>query len=132
MNADASPGAASLSELLDIEFGDVGPELAVATMPVAPKVLQPFGIVHGGAMAALAETVTSYATYIAVADDGMVAMGQSNSASFLRPITKGTITATARSRHRGRTTWIWDVELTDDEQRLCALVRMTVAVRPAP
>jgi 1,4-dihydroxy-2-naphthoyl-CoA hydrolase len=132
------PGASTPADpsdmptLLGIEFGDIGAEVAEASLPVTGKVLQPYGIVHGGALSALAETVTSYATGLAVRDDGMIAMGQSNNASFLRPITAGTIHATARSRHRGRTTWVWDVELSDDEGRLCALVRMTVAVRPAP
>jgi 1,4-dihydroxy-2-naphthoyl-CoA hydrolase len=56
-------------------------------------------------------------------------MGQSNQTSFLRPIVAGTIHATARRRHRGRTTWVWEVDITDDDGRLCALVRMTVAVR---
>jgi uncharacterized protein (TIGR00369 family) len=50
----------------------------------------------------------------------------------MRPITEGHVNAVARTRHRGRTTWVWDVEITDDAERLCALVRMTVAVRPAP
>ena len=59
----------------------------------------------------------------------LVAQGMSNQTSFLRPITSGTIHAEARRRHRGRTTWVWEVDITDDEGRLCALVRMTVAVR---
>ncbi len=58
-------------------------------------------------------------------------MGLSNQTSFLRPITEGTIHATARVRHRGRTTWVWEVEITDDDGRLCVLTRMTVAVREA-
>ena len=57
-------------------------------------------------------------------------MGQSNSATFLRPISRGAIFATARRRHKGRTSWVWDVEITDDDDRLCAMVRMTIAVRP--
>jgi uncharacterized protein (TIGR00369 family) len=61
----------------------------------------------------------------------MAAMGQSNSATFLRPITEGHVNAVARARHRGRATWIWDVEMSDDQGRICALVRMTVAVRPS-
>jgi 1,4-dihydroxy-2-naphthoyl-CoA hydrolase len=132
------PGASNPADpsdmptLLGVEFGDIGVEVAEASMPVTRKILQNHGIVHGGALSALAETVASYATDLAVRGDGMVAMGLSNNASFLRPITAGTVHATARSRHRGRTTWIWDVELSDDEGRLCALVRMTVAVRPAP
>ena len=95
-------------------------------------VRQPHGLVHGGAIAALAESICSRATYDAVSADGMVAMGQANQATFIRPIADGHVNATATSRHRGRTTWIWDCEISDDDGRLCALVRMTIAVRPRP
>jgi uncharacterized protein (TIGR00369 family) len=121
-----------LAELLGIELVDAGPDPARATLPVTPAICQPFGIVHGGTFAALAETLCSLATYEAVKDDGMAAMGQSNQASFLRPISSGTIHAEARPRHRGRTTWVWDTEITDDEGRIASLVRMTIAVRPMP
>jgi len=87
-------------------------------------------LVHGGLYATLAESLCSAATYRAVSGDGMISMGQSNSTTFLRPITEGHVNALARRRHGGRTTWIWDVEISDDEGRLCALVRMTIAVRP--
>jgi uncharacterized protein (TIGR00369 family) len=59
-------------------------------------------------------------------------MGLSNDTSFLRPVSEGTIMAEARARHRGRTTWVWEVDFTDSEGRLCALSRVTIAVRPAP
>ncbi len=62
----------------------------------------------------------------------MLALGQSNQATFLRPISSGTVHAEARPRHRGRTSWVWDTEITDDDGRLCCLVRMTVAVRSRP
>ena len=117
---------------IGIEYAELSPERARARLAVTPEVLQPFGIVHGGAIAALAESVTSRATYNAVAPDGMISMGQSNQASFLRPIPSGHVNATAVSRHRGRTTWVWDCEISDDDGRLCALVRMTIAVRPMP
>ena len=84
---------------------------------------------HGGVFASMAESMTSIATWLAVHETGKSAMGQSNQTSFLRPITSGTIHATGRRRHRGKTTWVWEVDITDDEGRLCALVRMTVAVR---
>jgi 1,4-dihydroxy-2-naphthoyl-CoA hydrolase len=123
---------AGLPKHLGIEFGEEGPELATATVAVAEHLLQPYGLVHGGVHSAIAETVCSRATMLAVADDGMAAMGQSNNATFLRPITEGHINARATVRHRGRTTWVWDCEHTDDDGRLCALVRMTIAVRPRP
>jgi len=120
-----------LAEQLGIEILDPGPEPARARLAVTPAVCQPFGIVHGGTFAALAETLCSLATSEAVKDEGMLALGQSNQASFLRPISSGSVHAEARPRHRGRTTWVWDTEITDDDGRLCSLVRMTVAVRPA-
>jgi uncharacterized protein (TIGR00369 family) len=121
-----------LAELLGIEIVDPGPDPALARLPVTPGICQPFGIVHGGSFAALAETICSVATYEAVKEQGLLALGQSNHATFIRPISEGTIHAEARPRHRGRTTWVWDCEITDDRGRLCSLVRMTVAVRPPP
>jgi 1,4-dihydroxy-2-naphthoyl-CoA hydrolase len=118
------------AEEIGTEWIDFDPDNARAKIEVERRHLQPYGIVHGGVYATLAESICSAATYNVVRDDGMVAMGQANDTTFLRPIGEGTITATAKTRHRGRTTWIWDVEMTDDEGRVCALSRMTIAVRP--
>ena len=107
-------------------------EEARARVAVSDKVKQPMGLVHGGVYASIAESLTSLATAQAVHADGMSAQGLSNQTSFLRPILEGTIHAVARRRHKGRTTWVWEVEITDDQERLCALVRMTIAVRPLP
>jgi len=100
-----------------------------ARVAVRPELLQPAGLVHGGVFASMAESMTSIATWVSVHEEGKTAMGQSNQTSFLRPIVAGTIHATGRRRHRGRSTWVWEVDVTDDDGRLCALVRMTVAVR---
>jgi 1,4-dihydroxy-2-naphthoyl-CoA hydrolase len=100
-----------------------------AQVTVRDELKQPAGLVHGGVFASIAESMTSMATWFAVQDLGQSAQGLSNQTSFLRPIVDGTIHAIARRRHRGRTTWVWEVEITDDEGRLCALVRMTIAVR---
>lgn len=118
------------AEEIGTEWIDFDPDNARARIAVEKRHLQPYGIVHGGVYATLAESICSAATYGAVREDGMVAIGQANDTTFLRPIGEGTITATARTRHRGRTTWIWDVEMSDDEGRVCALSRMTIAVRP--
>jgi 1,4-dihydroxy-2-naphthoyl-CoA hydrolase len=112
------------------EWIDLDPDAARARIKVEDHHLQPFGVVHGGVYAALAESLCSAATYEAVRENDEVALGMANSTTFLRPISKGHVNALARARQRGRTTWIWDVELTDDEDRPCALVRMTIAVRP--
>jgi 1,4-dihydroxy-2-naphthoyl-CoA hydrolase len=119
------------AESIGVEWIDLDPGDARARIKVEQHHLQPFGVVHGGVYSSLAESICSAATYGAVRDDGMVALGQSNDTNFLRPISEGHINAAAQTRHRGRTTWLWDVEITDDEGRLCALVRMTIAVRPA-
>ena len=99
---------------------------------VRDELRQPAGLVHGGVYAAIAESLCSIGTYVAVVDDGQVAMGSSNLTSFMRPITAGTIHAVARARHRGRTTWVWEAEMFDDDERLCVVSRVTVAVREAP
>lgn len=101
-------------------------------MRVGDHVKQPMGLVHGGVYAAFAETLASRATFEAVAGDGNVAVGLSNHTSFLRPVLEGHVHADAVCKHRGRTTWIWEVEFTDDAGRLCALTRVTMAVRPRP
>lgn len=109
-----------------------GPERARGRVPAVNRVKQPFGLVHGGTYAALAESLASRATAEAVAEEGNLAMGLSNNTSFVRPVTDGYVNADAICRHRGRTTWLWEVEFTDDQGRLCALSRVTMAVRPAP
>ena len=76
--------------------------------------------------------MVSWATVVAVAPRGNIAVGQSNSTTFLRPVTSGHVNGEGTPRHRGRTTWVWDVEFTDDDGRLCAISRVTLAVRPAP
>lgn len=126
------PPERTLDGALGFELLHVGELDARARFAVGDRVKQPFGLVHGGAYAAIAESLCSAATYLGVAADGKIAVGLSNQTSFLRPVTAGTVHADARRRHRGRTTWIWDVDFTDDEERLCAVSRVTLAVRPAP
>ena len=118
------------AELIGTEWIDLDPEEARARIEIGPRHLQPYGVVHGGVYASLAESLCSAATHAAVGAEGKVAMGMANGSTFLRPIREGHVNATARARHRGSTTWVWDVELSDDDGRVCALVRMTVAVRP--
>jgi uncharacterized protein (TIGR00369 family) len=118
--------------LYGLEIHSIAEDEVTARVPVRDDLKQPAGLVHGGVFASIAESITSIGTWLAVRDDGLTAQGLSNQTSFLRPILDGTIHAVAKRRHRGRTTWVWEVEISDDQQRLCALVRMTIAVRPAP
>lgn len=125
-------GEVGPNEAIGLVLDETSAERARAHLPVGPAVLQPYGIVHGGVYSLIAESICSKATDDAVRDEGLAAMGMANQATFLRPISAGGVHATATRRHRGRTTWVWDVEIHDDERRLCAMVRMTIAVRPRP
>jgi 1,4-dihydroxy-2-naphthoyl-CoA hydrolase len=123
------PYESTFDALYGLEVHSVSEEEATASVPVRDAVKQPMGLVHGGLFASIAESLASMATAMGVMEDGKQAMGLSNATSFLRPITEGTVHATARRVHRGRSTWVWDVEITDDQGRRCALTRMTIAVR---
>jgi 1,4-dihydroxy-2-naphthoyl-CoA hydrolase len=126
----ARTAAATLDEVLGFELFESSADGCRARFAVEDRVRQPFGLVHGGAYAALAETMASLATHRAVSENGDFAMGQSNHTTFLRPVREGSIVGEGRPRHRGRTTWVWDVDFTDDDGRLCAISRVTLAVRP--
>jgi 1,4-dihydroxy-2-naphthoyl-CoA hydrolase len=131
--ADDPPGLVShFDALVGTEWIDDDPEHARARVPVRDELRQPVGLMHGGVMSSLVESVCSRATALAVMGDGMAAMGQSISVSFMRPITEGHAEVRAKARHRGRTTWVWEAEVLDAEENLCALAQMTIAVRPLP
>jgi 1,4-dihydroxy-2-naphthoyl-CoA hydrolase len=104
-----------LADLIDIKLLERTDIQVRAQVPVTDQLKQPLGLVHGGVYATIADVLT--------ADSGRAV---SNQTSFLRPITDGTIHAIARRRHAGRTTQVWEVDITDDQGRLCALVRTTV------
>jgi uncharacterized protein (TIGR00369 family) len=118
--------------LVGTEWLDDDPDHARVRVPMRDDLRQPVGLLHGGVMSTLVESVCSRSTALAVLGDGMAAMGQSISISFIRPITEGHAEVEARARHRGRTTWVWDAEVRDERSRLCALAQMTIAVRPLP
>ncbi len=127
----AARGGGTLEGTLGFEIDELREDYARGHFDVEERVRQPMGIVHGGAYAAYAETIASVATFTAVQPE-RIAMGQSNDTSFLRPVSEGRINAEARARHRGRTTWVWEIDFTDDQGRLCAVTRVTMAVRPTP
>ena len=113
-----------------LEVVDASDELVRGLVHVVDQLKQPTGVVHGGVYASIAEALASLGTNVGVNAAGNVGLGMSNHSSFLRPVSQGVVHAEARRRHRGRTTWVWDVDLTDDEGRLCATSRVTIAVRP--
>src|SRR4051812_23018848 len=112
--------------LYGLDIASATADEARGSVAVTDAVRQPAGLVHGGVYASMAESLAVAATEAAT---GGVAAGHSSQTSFLRPITRGTVHAAGRPRHRGRSTWVWEFNVTDDDGRLCALVRMTVALR---
>jgi uncharacterized protein (TIGR00369 family) len=115
-----------------LELLESSPALVRAVVAVVPALLQPTGVVHGGVYASIAEGLASLGTNVGVSADGRMALGMTNTTSFLRPIAEGAIHATAHRRHHGRTSSVWDVEMADDADRLCAVSRVTLAIRPSP
>lgn len=120
-----SPGG--LARALGIEMQEMTPERTVATMPVTPEHHQPFGYLHGGASVALAETVVSVGAYLA-APEGYGAMGLEINANHVRSKREGQLTATAEPVHVGRSTQVWKVDITDEQNRLICTSRCTLAV----
>jgi uncharacterized protein (TIGR00369 family) len=127
---DAPPNQLDgFDRLYGLEITQLSDDRAAGRVIVRDDLKQPFGLVHGGVYASIAESLASIATGVAVGRDGKAAMGLSNQTSFLRPITQGHIDAVAVRKHAGRTTWVWEVEMSDPQGRLCVISRMTVAVR---
>jgi len=124
----------TLLEQLEIVFTEVGDDYLVATMPVDPRTHQPFGLLHGGASAALAETLGSSAANCCLDMDAEYAVGLEINANHLRPVRSGLVTGTTRPLHIGRRTQVWETRIEDEAGRLACVSRLTMAVvqRGAP
>ena len=120
----------TLMETLDIEFTEVGEDYLVAKMPVTSKVHQPDGVLHGGASVALAESVGSLASYVFLNTDEFFVRGIEISANHLRSISEGFVFAKATYIHKGRTTQLWEIRITDEEENLISLVKLTTIALP--
>jgi len=119
----------TLLTTLGITLVDQDPSRVVATMPVTPRVHQPFGYLHGGASVALAETVASIGAVLNC-EPGMVAFGLEINANHLRPKRSGLLTAIGTPLHKGRTTQVWEVRIQDEGERLICISRCTLAIVP--
>lgn len=129
MNARAGE---TLVGTLGIEFVEVSKDKVVATMPVGPRVHQPFGLLHGGASVALAETVASVGAWINVAEGGRMAVGLEINANHLRGKKDGSVTATATPIHRGRTTHVWSIDIVGEDGKPVCASRCTLAIVELP
>jgi 1,4-dihydroxy-2-naphthoyl-CoA hydrolase len=120
----------TLMETLEIEFVDAGDDFLTATMPVNPRTHQPMGLLHGGATVALAESVGSAASMLFVDMLESEIRGIEISANHLKAKKDGIVTATARIVHRGRTIHLWEIKITDEENNLISLCKLTNMVLP--
>ena len=120
-----SYNANTLMETLSIEFVDVGEDFITAKMPVNSKVHQPYGILHGGATAALAETVGSLASVYFLKSKDKIVKGIDLSINHLKSKREGFVFGTARPIHKGRTTHLWEIKVVDEEENLISLCKLT-------
>ena len=117
---------------LGIEFVAIGSDSLTARMPVDHRTTQPFGLLHGGASVALAESVGSFAAFLALRDQSKTTVGIEVNANHLRPVTSGFVYGVARPLHIGRNTQVWEIRISDESDRLVCVARLTVAVVPRP
>lgn len=122
--------AGTLMEALGIVFTELGEGYLRATMPVDARTHQPYGLLHGGASVALAETLGSSAGALLAAGNAVV--GLEINANHLRAVREGTVTGTTRPLHIGRSTQVWEIEIEDEAGRPVCISRITLAVLPQP
>jgi uncharacterized protein (TIGR00369 family) len=115
----------TLMETLDIQYIEIGDDYLVATMPVTEKVFQPMGILHGGATAALAESVGSTASHLFIDTTEFEVRGIEITANHLKSKRSGVVTATAKIIHKGRTTHLWEIRITDEKGDLVSFCKLT-------
>ena len=118
----------TLMETLEITYTEVGDDFLVATMPVNSRVHQPMGLLHGGASVALAESVGSAASYYFLDHEKQEVRGLEINANHVRSIREGTVKATARMLHKGRTTLLWEIKIEDEEGRLISICKLTCII----
>ncbi len=130
-NLDGLPSGANVHDLLGVDVVEASADRVVLRVEVGPKVHQPYGILHGGVSALLAEGAASYGGAISVAPEHIV-VGTELNCSHLRSMSEGILTATATPIRKGRTVQVWGINLTDERDRLIAVARCTLQVLKAP
>jgi len=118
----------TLMGLLGIENVELSKDRVVMTMPVGPKTHQPFGLLHGGASVVLAESAASVGTFLSIDPEKEAAVGLEINANHLRSKKDGVVTATAIPLHKGRKTMVWDIKITDEENKLICVSRCTCSI----
>ncbi|WP_298708566.1 hotdog fold thioesterase [Chitinophaga sp.] len=121
-------GRKTMGEWVGMEFTEIGPDYLRAMMPVDHRTIQPYGLLHGGASAALAETVGSVASALIIDPEKQICVGQEINANHLRGVREGYVHAIAKPLHIGSSSHVWDIRITDDQHKLICVSRLTVAV----
>ena len=122
----------TMIERIGIAVTEIGDDYVRGTMPVDARTHQPYGLLHGGASVALAETLGSLGAMMCADAKTHLAVGLDINANHLRGVTDGIVTGTARPIHLGRTTQVWDIRIEDERLRLVCIARLTVAIVPRP
>lgn len=117
----------TMAEILDIKFTEIGKNYLKATMPVNHKTHQPYGLLHGGASAALAETIGSVASWLCIKED-QICVGMEINCNHIKGKRSGLVTATAKPLHIGATSHVWDIRIEDENNKLICISRLTVAI----
>ncbi|WP_029033441.1 PaaI family thioesterase [Salinimicrobium terrae] len=120
----------TLMETLEIEFTEVGEDYLIAKMPVTSKVHQPDGVLHGGATVALAESVGSLASHVFLDTEEYFVRGIEIAANHLKSVSEGFVYAKATYLHKGRTTQLWNIRITDEAENLISVVKLTTITLP--
>lgn len=120
----------TLMQTLDIEIVDITEDYVLGKMPVTSKVHQPDGVLHGGATVALAETIGSMASFLLSNSTDFVIRGIEISANHLKSVREGFVYAKASAIHKGKTTQLWEIKITDEEDNLISLVKLTTIALP--
>ncbi|GAB4376385.1 MAG: hotdog fold thioesterase [Salibacteraceae bacterium] len=120
----------TLLETLDIRFTEIGDDYLAGDMPVDHRTIQTYGILHGGASVALAETLGSVAAHLAADNDRYFTVGMEINANHLRPATHGRVSGIAKPIHIGHSTQVWSIEIKNDDGKLVCISRLTMAVVP--
>ncbi len=118
----------TLMETLDIRIIELGEDYIVGSMPVDHRTIQPYGILHGGASVALAETLGSVAAHLVVDSSKFFTVGMEVNANHIRPAKKGRVIGTAKPIHIGRSSQIWGIEIKNEEGKIVCVSRITMAV----
>lgn len=126
------PNKNTMGSFLGMEWVDVGDDFLVMRMPVNERTVQPYGLLHGGASCALAETVGSLASHFVIDTDKYYCVGLEINANHVRPATRGFVTAICTPLHLGKTTHVWDIKIKDEQQKLVCISRHTVAILHKP